>query len=117
MALYAKDAVYRSHPFRDPVDGGARAYLDEQFALETVIECRFGEPIVDRDRAAIEWWASWIEDGRELTLAGTSVLRFDDSGRVVEQLDYWVEGDGRIAPFPGWSAGAEGRATNRQLPR
>jgi hypothetical protein len=45
-----------------------------------------------------------VEDGRGLTLAGTTVLRFDDRGRVVEHVDYWVERDGRIAPFAGWAA-------------
>ncbi len=103
--LYADDAAYRGHPLHAPVDGGARAYTAAQFAVEEGIECRFGEPIVDGDRAAIEWWASWIEEGKEITLAGTTVLRFDASGLVVEHLDYWVAGDGRVAPFEGWGAG------------
>jgi hypothetical protein len=54
------------------------------------------------ERAAVEWWASWVEDGAELTLAGATVLRFDDEGRVVEHLDYWVETQGRLLPFAGW---------------
>jgi hypothetical protein len=40
-----------------------------------------------------------VQDGRELTLAGSTVLRFDGEGRVVEHVDYWVEADGRMAPF------------------
>jgi hypothetical protein len=30
------------------------------------------------------------------------VLRFDGDGLVVEHVDYWVEGEDRIAPFSGW---------------
>jgi hypothetical protein len=101
-ALYADDAIYRSHPMLDPEPGAALGYTRRQFALEDSIECRFGRPIAAGDRAAVEWWASWVEGGRELTLAGTTVLRFDENGRVVEHVDYWVERDGRVAPFSGW---------------
>jgi SnoaL-like domain len=104
VALYAPAARYRSHPHREPEEAGARGYVARQFAVEEAIECRFGDPIADGDRAAVEWWGSWIEDGRELTLSGTTVLRFDPEGRVVEHLDYWAESPGRLEPFPGWGA-------------
>ena len=54
------------------------------------------------DRAAVEWWASWREDGELLTLAGTTVLRFGPDGLVAEHVDYWVDGTGRLEPYPGW---------------
>jgi hypothetical protein len=44
---------------------------------------------VDGNRASISWWASLIENGSETTLGGTSVLRFDADGFVVEQWDTW----------------------------
>ena len=99
-ALYARDAPYRAVAFREPDD--ATGYLRRVFAEETDIECRFGEPIVSGDRAAVEWWASWIEDGRPITLAGATVLRFDDAGAVVDHRDYWNEAPGRVEPYPGW---------------
>jgi hypothetical protein len=101
-ALYADGAVYRSHPMRDPEPGSALAYVTREFGLEEWVVCRFGAPIAAGDRAAVEWWASWVQDGRELTLAGSTVLRFDGEGRVVEHVDYWVEADGRVPPFRGW---------------
>jgi hypothetical protein len=39
------------------------------------IQCWFGEPIASGDRAAVEWWASWTEQGQELTFARVTVLR------------------------------------------
>ena len=54
------------------------------------------------DRAAVEWWATWVENERELTLAGATVLCFDGDGLVLEHVDYWVERDGRMSSFPGW---------------
>jgi hypothetical protein len=100
-------ALRQRHDLSVPSDaatgtGGALGYLRRQFDIENSIECRFGTPIAAGERAAIEWWASWVEDERELNLAGATVLRFDDGGRVVEHVDYWVERDGRIPPFAGW---------------
>jgi hypothetical protein len=102
-ALYAPGAPYRSHPHREPEIGGALAYVERTFAEESDIVCRFGEPIVDGQRAAIEWWSSWREDGEEITLSGTTVLRFDGVGLVVEHVDYWMDSPGRRAPFAGWA--------------
>ena len=105
-ALYADDATYRSHPLRDPEAGGAKGYLRRELTSESDIECRFGAPIAADGRAAVEWWASWEEAFETVTLAGTTVLRFDDDGQVVEHVDYWVQGEGRPAPFAGWGRGA-----------
>jgi hypothetical protein len=42
-------------------------------------------------------------DGSLLTLAGTSLLRFDAAGRVVEQRDAWAEEHGRHE-VPDWAS-------------
>jgi ketosteroid isomerase-like protein len=104
VALYSDEVPYRSLVFREPDMGlaGVRRYLEENFGVEDEIECRFGEPVVGGDRAAVEWWASWIEDGKELTLAGATFLRFDEDGLVVDHRDYWNEVPRREPPFAGW---------------
>jgi ketosteroid isomerase-like protein len=91
VALYAVDAVFSSEPFRDPYRGpaGVRAYVERVFGGEEGVRVRVSTPIVDGDRASISWWASLREDGEEVTLAGTSVLRFDAAGLVIEQWDAW----------------------------
>jgi SnoaL-like domain len=96
-ALYAEGAVYRSHPFREP-EKSAGDYAWRAFADEELAECRFGEPVVHGDRAAVEYWAVLRADGDEETLAGIAVLRFGADGRVVEQRDYWAMQPGRAAP-------------------
>jgi hypothetical protein len=119
-ALYAENAVYRALAFREPELGlaGVRRYLDENFAAEAETECWFGEPIVDGDRAAVEWWGTWVENGQRLTLAGTTVLRFDAGGLVVDHRDYWNEVDRREPPYDGWArslGGGERDAEGRSL--
>jgi ketosteroid isomerase-like protein len=96
-ALYAPDAVYRSHPFREP-ETSAGDYVRRAFADEELVECRFGEPVVDGDRAAVEYWAILRADGEEETLAGISLLRFGPDAKVVEQRDYWSMEPGRRPP-------------------
>ena len=83
-----------------------RDYLHANLEAEAELHCAFGEPIVDGDRAAVEWWGSWVEDGETLTMAGVSVLRFDTSCLVIDHRDYWYQQPGRSGPYPGWSLGA-----------
>ena len=80
-----------TEPFREPSRSadGVRAYVERVLGEEEDPRVWIGEPIVDGDRAAIPWWASLREDGADATLAGTSVLRFDADGLVIEQWDAW----------------------------
>ena len=92
-ALYAEGASFRSAPFRDVQD--PRAYAEWAFADEDSAEPHFGEPIISGDRATVEWWAVSTSEAKEETLAGVSLLRFDEDGLVVDQRDYWDAADGR----------------------
>jgi hypothetical protein len=93
-ALYADGAVFYSHPFRDRQ--APREYVEWAFSEQAEAECRFGEPIVDGDRAAVDWWAILTgTDGAVESIAGTSLLRFDEEGMVVEQRDVWAIEPGR----------------------
>jgi len=94
--------VFYSHPFRDiqtPHDYATWAFGDQSSAV-----CRFGEPVVAGERAAVDWWAVVVaRDGGEETLAGTSLLRFDETGRAVEQRDVWASQPGRY-DVPHWAS-------------
>ena len=79
-----------------------REYVSQAFDEEDEPRVWVGAPVVEGDRTAIEWWAALIENGVETTLAGTSVLRFDDEGLVVEQRDSWNQVDGRREPPDNW---------------
>jgi ketosteroid isomerase-like protein len=98
-ALYTGDAVFRSHPFRDPQaprEYAAWAFADED---EELVELEFSEPLVGADGAAVEYWAIVRRrDGSEATLAGISTVRFADDGRAREQRDYWALQEGRSTP-------------------
>ena len=95
-ALYADDAAFRSEPFRDLQT--PRAYAEWAFSEQDEAECWFGEPIVEGDRAVVEYWAVVRFEGRDQTIAGIALLRFRPDGYVAEQHDYWNAHDGRVEP-------------------
>ena len=100
-ALYAPDAFFRTSPFREPHD--PRRYAEWAFADEDAAEVRFGDPLlVAGDRAVVEWWTVSRSGAAETTLAGVSLLRFDEQGLVAEQRDYWHEQPGARRPHTGW---------------
>ena len=73
-ALYHPDCVFRSAPFREPelpIDYTTRVYPEARAE-----DVRFGEPVEEGDRAAVEWWATLVlPNGEEQAIAGCSVLR------------------------------------------
>ena len=104
VALYHPNVVFSTQPFRTPYlrRAGVREYVSQAFSEEDEPRVWIGEPVVDGNRAAIEWWAAVTENGVETTLAGTSVLRFDPDGLVEEQRDAWNQIHGRREPPEGW---------------
>jgi ketosteroid isomerase-like protein len=106
LPLYAPGTVFSSEPFRAPFRGsdGVREYVGGAFAEEAAPRVWVGTPVVDEDgrRAAVEWWAALTENGAQVTLAGTSVLRFDAAGLVTEQRDSWNQAAGLREPPGGW---------------
>jgi hypothetical protein len=99
--LYAPGAIFYSQPFRDRQEPAA--YIAWAFNDQAAAECRFGEPIVDGARAAVDWWAVITStDGSVQSLAGTSLLRFDAAGLVVEQRDVWSDDHARHE-LPSWA--------------
>jgi ketosteroid isomerase-like protein len=103
-SLFAEDATYHSHPFR-PVYQGKKSILDYTLgALDVgeVYEVRFGKPVVEGSRAAVEYWTTMKEKLNDATLAGCVMLRFAKNGLCKELHDYWILQTGRIQVPPNW---------------
>jgi hypothetical protein len=106
LELYSDAVVYSSEPFRRPYLGlaGAREYIRRAFSEEGRIRAVFGQPVVGENGASICWWATIVENGAEITLAGTSSLLFDHDGLVIEQWDTWNQAPGWVQTS-GWPFG------------
>lgn len=106
-SLYADDAVFRSHPFREEHLGseGAAGYASWAFEDESESpRVWFAEPrVVGSDRASVEYWAiSTDRSGTPTTIGGVALLRFAPDGRVADQRDYWNSVEGEVEPYEAW---------------
>lgn len=102
--LFTEDAVYREQPFEAPFVGRAAIhdYWARVTASQASVELRYGQPIVDGRRLAVEWWANLQTTAGPVTLAGEFLLRFADSGECRELREYWLLTQARIDPPSGW---------------
>jgi len=103
-SLFTEDATYHSHPFR-PVTHGKKSILDYTLgALDVgqVYEVRFGKPVVEGSRAAVEYWTTMKEKVEDVTLAGCVMLHFAKNGVCRELRDYWVLQTGKVQAPANW---------------
>jgi hypothetical protein len=103
-SLFTEDSAYHSHPFR-PVNQGKKSILNYTLgALDVgqVYEVRFGKPVVEGYRAAVEYWTTMKEKVEDVTLAGCIMLHFAKNGLCKELHDYWVLQAGRQQAPPNW---------------
>lgn len=105
-ALFTQDAIYREQPFEEPFAGqdAIRRYWSNVTRGQSAIELRYGAPVAEGRRVAVEWWANLLNDGAPLTLAGEFLLLFDEDGRCRELREYWVLTPARVQPPAGWGA-------------
>jgi len=70
--LFAPGAIYRSHPFREPLRGrdAIRTYWRQATGSLTGISLTFGRPITDGAHTSVEWWAILRSDQGTATLSG-----------------------------------------------
>jgi hypothetical protein len=103
--LFTADAVDRSQIFGEPHVGTAqiRAYWRPGAGTQSDVAVRFGRPVAEGRRVAVEWWGTPADpDEGEITLPGCLLLRFDDHGRC-EQLREYGHVEPRLHELPeGW---------------
>ena len=108
LPLFAEDAVHRVLPNREPDVGHVaigRAY-DTWQAAASDVRVQYADPVVDGDRAVLEWWCEWIEDGQSMMMAGMTKIWVNSEGLVVEGREYWSASAGAMPPYEGWNRDA-----------
>lgn len=85
MAATGHSPLTPPHLGRD----GLLAYLLGSFAVETApTRCTFRPPVVDGERAAVEYLAHVEYTREKSTISGCTVLEFDAAGLIVRSRDY-----------------------------
>ncbi len=110
-ALFTEDASYRSSPFLEPPNlgrEGVLAYWTHATSSQEEVEVVMGQPLVDDNLAAVEWWTRMRNHGEEITLTGCLLLRFAPDGRCEDLREYWNYESGRLPPHEGWGSWRRG---------
>ncbi|HXH26146.1 MAG TPA: nuclear transport factor 2 family protein [Vicinamibacterales bacterium] len=104
--LFTEDATYHEHPFQAPFVGRAaiRDYWARVTATQTSVELRYGKPVVDGNRVAVEWWANLQTIDGPVTLAGEFLLTFAANDECRELREYWLLTQERLEPPVGWGS-------------
>jgi ketosteroid isomerase-like protein len=102
--LFTEDATYAQEPYGEPSRGraGVHEYWVGVTATQEDIKLRYGTPVVDGSRAAVEWWVTMRNGGADVTLAGEFFLVFDESGLCSALREYWHFSEGQLQPQAGW---------------
>lgn len=103
-ALFSEDSSYRSEIYQEPHRGrsGVVEYWTGVTASQSDVSVTMGEPFVDGDRVAVEFWTRMKADGAPVTLAGCLLLRFADDGLCADLREYWHFTEGDHEPPAGW---------------
>lgn len=103
-ALHPADGVYRNSPFLEQPYVGTdqiRGFWEHALVGVSEIDFRYGTPVIEGDRAAVEWWVTEMNNGEPATLAGIFLLTFE--GELVSDLrEAFVKQPGKHDPHEGW---------------
>ncbi|HLM37653.1 MAG TPA: nuclear transport factor 2 family protein [Gaiellaceae bacterium] len=110
VTLFTEDASYRSSPFGEPNLGheGIRAYWAQAVGTQEGVQVRMGEPLVDGNVVAVEWWTTMNDSDGEVTLPGCLLLQFAPDGRCFDLREYWNLQEGRLPPHVDWGSWRRG---------
>jgi ketosteroid isomerase-like protein len=105
-ALFTEDSKYFEQPYEAPFQGseGVRDYWIRVTETQSDIDLRWGTPVTEGDRTAVEWWCRLTNGGTPVTLAGSMTLLFADDGRCRELREYWHFAPEHAAPQEGWGS-------------
>ena len=111
LGLFTTDASYRSHPLGPAHTGrdGVAAYWAGATADQWDVRVRFGDPIVDGHRVAVEWWTLMRAGGDPVTLVGCLLLAFAGDGRCRALRECWNVAEGLVDPPADWGRLDPGR--------
>ena len=119
-ALFTEDASYRSSPFREPPNlghEGVLSYWTGATSTQEDVHVEMGEPLVDGNHVAVEWWTSMRSDGEEITLVGCLLLRFAPDGLVPASIGKAVHDRERYRALSGADVDWDGFFPAYRAPR
>lgn len=105
VGLFSDDVVYVAHPTQETVAGRSalEAYIRKEAIEQGDVSVRMGEPVIDGERVAGEFWVTAASSEREAgTITGCFVARLAPDGRCDRFREYWFDEEGFASAYEGW---------------
>jgi hypothetical protein len=101
--LFSDGVVYVAHATQETVVGktALASYLQKEAAEQGQVTVRMGNPVIDGDRVAAEFWVTTI-GGEPATIVGCLIARLAPDGRCAFFREYWFDVEGRVSAYEGW---------------
>ncbi len=102
--LFSDEVVYVAHPTQETVVGreALGRYLRKEATEQGDVSVRMGEPVIDGDRVAAEFWVTARNQGGAATITGCLMARLQSDGRCASFREYWFDEQGHASAFEGW---------------
>jgi ketosteroid isomerase-like protein len=102
--LFSEEVVYVAHATEETVVGRAAlaSYLRKEDAEQGEVRVRMGNPVIDGNHLAAEFWVTATNAGREATIVGGFVAQLGRDGRCSSFREYWFDVEGHKGPYQGW---------------
>jgi ketosteroid isomerase-like protein len=102
--LFRDDVVYVAHPTQETVVGreALASYIRKEAAEQGEVSVRMGNPVIEGDHVAAEFWVTATNDGEAATIAGSLIAQLASDGRCASFREYWFDIEGHVNAFDGW---------------
>jgi ketosteroid isomerase-like protein len=102
--LFSDEVVYVAHATEETVVGrtALAGYLRKEAAEQGEVTVRMGEPVIEGDRVAVEFWVSARSGTGTATIVGCLIARLAEDGRCAFFREYWFDVEGQMSPYEGW---------------
>ncbi len=104
LELFSDEVVYVAHATEETVVGRAalESYLQKEASEQGQVSVRMGNPVIDGDRVAAEFWVTATSEGHDATIAGCLIAHLGADGRCHFFREYWFDVEGHTTAYEGW---------------
>jgi ketosteroid isomerase-like protein len=102
--LFSDDVVYVAHPTQETVVGrtALASYIRKEATEQGEVSVRMGDPVIEGDRVAAEFWVTGTSERGAATITGCLIARLESDGRCASFREYWFDEEGHVSAFEGW---------------
>jgi hypothetical protein len=102
--LFSDEVVYVAHATEETVVGreALASYIRKEADEQGEVRVRMGNPVIDGDRVAAEFWVTGTSGARNWTVVGAFIAHLGSDGRCAFFREYWFEVEGHTSAYAGW---------------